>query len=105
MHRTYECTNAPVRVYWFNDRIEIISPGGIFGALTPEKFGKPGITDYRNPNLAEAMRTLGFVQHFGMGILIARKVLKGAGHPEPIFEIDNAYAIATIKTVSNTKRT
>ena len=25
LHRTYESTNAPVRVYWFNDRIEINS--------------------------------------------------------------------------------
>ena len=104
MHRTYEGTNAPVRVYWFNNRIEVFSPGGIFGAVTPENFGKPGLTDYRNPNLAEAMRTLGFVQHFGMGILIARRLLEEAGHPEPQFEIDNANAIATIKAVSNTKR-
>ena len=28
MHRTYEVTNAPVHVYWFNDRIEVLSPGG-----------------------------------------------------------------------------
>jgi ATP-dependent DNA helicase RecG len=28
MHRTYEGTNAPVRVTWFSDRIEILSPGG-----------------------------------------------------------------------------
>ena len=26
MHRTYEATNAPVRVSWFNDRIEVLSP-------------------------------------------------------------------------------
>ena len=105
LHRSYEGTNAPVRVYWFNDRIEIISPGGIFGSLTPERFGKPGITEYRNPNLAETMKTLGFVQHFGVGILIARRSLEKAGHPEPEFDIDSAYAIATIKRVSITKRT
>ena len=28
MHRAYEGTNAPVRVYWFEDRIEIHNPGG-----------------------------------------------------------------------------
>ena len=105
LHRSYEGTNAPVRVYWFNDRIEIISPGGIFGTLTPERFGQPGITAYRNPNLAETMKILGFVQHFGMGILIARNLLEKAGHPEPEFDIDNAYAIAIIKRVSNTLRT
>ncbi|RLW68453.1 MAG: transcriptional regulator, partial [spirochete symbiont of Stewartia floridana] len=49
LHRTYEGTNAPIRVNWFNDRIEISSPGGPYGNVTPENFGLPGITDYRNP--------------------------------------------------------
>lgn len=75
MHRSYEATNAPVRVYWFDDRIEIHNPGGPFGSVTPENFGRPGVTDYRNPNLAEALRALGFVQRFGAGIAIARKAL------------------------------
>ncbi|MYJ67921.1 MAG: hypothetical protein F4087_05320 [Gemmatimonadetes bacterium] len=26
MHRTYEATNAPVRVTWYDDRVEILSP-------------------------------------------------------------------------------
>jgi len=73
LHRSYEATNAPVRVYWFDDRIEIHNPGGPFGSVTVENFGQPGITDYRNPNLAEALRALGFVQRFGTGIAIARK--------------------------------
>lgn len=75
MHRSYEATNAPVRVYWFDDRIEIHNPGGPFGSVTPENFGQLGVTDYRNPNLAEALRALGFVQRFGAGIAIARKAL------------------------------
>lgn len=75
MHRSYEATNTPVRVYWFDDRIEIHNPGGPFGSVTPENFGQPGITDYRNPNLAEALRALGYVQRFGAGIAIARKAL------------------------------
>lgn len=75
MHRSYETTNAPIRVYWFDDRIEITSPGGPYGSVTLENFGQPGIADYRNPNLAEAMRALGLVQRFGIGIGIARKAL------------------------------
>ncbi|MDR0211907.1 MAG: putative DNA binding domain-containing protein [Pseudomonas putida] len=75
MHRSYEATNTPVRVYWFDDRIEIHNPGGPFGSVTRENFGQPGITDYRNPNLAEALRALGYVQRFGAGIAIARKEL------------------------------
>ena len=33
LHRTYEATNSPVRIYWFDDRIEIHNPGGPFGAV------------------------------------------------------------------------
>lgn len=44
-------------------------------AITVENFGQLGITDYRNPNLAEALRALGYVQRFGAGIAIARKTL------------------------------
>ena len=85
MHRTYENTNAPVRVSWFSDRVEVLSPGGPFGSVNTANFGNPGITDYRNPNLAEAMRTLGFVQRFGVGISTARRLLREAGHPAPVF--------------------
>ena len=98
MHRTYEGTNAPIHVYWFNDRVEVLSPGGIFGSITAENFGKPGPVDYRNPNLADAMKTLNLVQRFGVGIPIARRLLKEAGHPAPEFEIDSTYARATIRT-------
>lgn len=88
LHRTYEGTNTPVRVYWFNDRIEVSSPGGPYGSVTCENFGRPGITDYRNPNLASAMKTLGFIQQFGRGIAIARKLMEQNGNPPPEFQID-----------------
>jgi ATP-dependent DNA helicase RecG len=80
MHRTYEGTNAPVRIYWFNDRVEIISPGGPFGTVTPENFGSPGITDYRNPNIADMFKTLGFVQRYGIGIQTAQNAMKQNGN-------------------------
>jgi ATP-dependent DNA helicase RecG len=99
MHRTYEGTNAPVHVYWFSDHVEVLSPGGAFGAITAENFGKPHLIDYRNPNLAEAMRVLGYVQKFGSGIQITRNLLQKAGHPEPEFEILNNFVRATIMSV------
>jgi ATP-dependent DNA helicase RecG len=75
LHRGYEATHAPVRVVWFEDRVEIHNPGGPYGSVTPDNFGQPGVTDYRNPNMAEALRGLGFVQRFGAGISIARRAL------------------------------
>lgn len=97
LHRTYEATSAPVRCYWFEDRIEIHSPGGPFGQVTPENFGQPGITDYRNPHLAEAMRALGYVQRFGVGIQIARKALADHGHPPLEFDVQPTHVLATVR--------
>jgi ATP-dependent DNA helicase RecG len=99
LHRTYEGTNAPVRVYWYDDRIEILSPGGPFGEVTPENFGTPGLTDYRNPNLAEAMRALGYVQKFGGGIVAARGALERNGNPPPEFRVDQSYVLAIVRPV------
>ena len=75
MHRSYEGTNSPIMVYWFDDRIEIINAGGLFGRMTPENFGRPGFADYRNPNIAEVMKILGFVQRFGVGVQMAQTEL------------------------------
>ena len=97
MHRAYENTNAPVRVYWFDDRIEILSPGGPYGAVTAENFGMPGVADYRNPHLAEAMRVLGFVQRFGMGIAIARAELEKNGNPPPEFRPGPSTVLAVVR--------
>jgi ATP-dependent DNA helicase RecG len=97
MHRTYENTNMPVRVYWFDDRIEIINPGGPFGVVTRENFGRPGITDYRNPNLADAMKVMGFVQRFGIGIQTARAEMKRNGNPEIEFQVEPMTVLATVR--------
>ena len=92
MHRSYEATHAPIRVYWFNDRIEIFSPGGPFGDVTAENFGQPGITDYRNPNLAEALRSLGYVERFGSGFVIAHKALGDRLH----FNVQSGIVVARV---------
>ena len=81
MHRTYEATHAPIQIYWYADRIEVLSPGGPFGTVTEATFGMPGVVDYRNPNLAEALRVLGFVQRFGVGLATARRELERNGNP------------------------
>lgn len=97
MHRSYEATNAPIRLYWFSDRIEIINPGGPYGIVTRENFGSPGVTDYRNPHLAEAMKVLGYVQRFGVGIATARRLLAENGNPPPEFEPRDTHVLATIR--------
>jgi len=97
LHRTYESTNAPVRIYWFNDRIEINSPGGPYGNVTPENFGEPGITDYRNPNIGDVLRTFGFIQAFGRGIATARNEMEKNGNPPLEFETNQSVVVCTLR--------
>lgn len=98
MHRDYESSNAPVRITWFNDRVEIQNPGGPFGQVTRANFGTPGITDYRNPYVAEAMKNLGYVQRFGVGIQLARKELAKNGSPDPEFVVEENHVLVVIRS-------
>jgi len=97
MHRTYEGTNAPVRLTWFEDRIEIQSPGGPFGLVTVENFGRPGVADYRNPDIADAMKTMGFVQRFGVGIATAARALADNGNPPIEWNVNEQFVFATLR--------
>ena len=85
MHRAYDGTTSPCRVSWYADRVEIINPGGPYGAVSPESFGTPGVTDYRNPTLSEALKGYGFVERFGQGLEIVRAALAENGNPPAEF--------------------
>ena len=84
MYRSYE-SNAPIYVYEFSNRIEIINPGGLFGEATPQNF--PNASDYRNVVIAEAMKILGYVNRFNYGIKRAKDELIKNGNGEPDFDL------------------
>jgi predicted HTH transcriptional regulator len=77
----------------FNDRVEINSPGGPYGNVTVENFGKLGITDYRNPNIGDALKAFGFIQAFGRGIATAEKALMENGNPPLQFEVTQSAVV------------
>lgn len=84
MHRSYE-SNAPIYIYEFSDRIEIINSGGLFGDVNKENF--PNASDYRNIVLAETLKRLGYVNRFNYGINTAKAELIAQGNGEPEFDI------------------
>jgi ATP-dependent DNA helicase RecG len=95
MHRDYE-SNAPVRFYWFSDHIEIQNAGGLYGAVTPQTF--PNQNDYRNPKIAEAMKTLGYVNTFGRGIARTQRLLSENGNPPAEFGISEpTFFLASVR--------
>lgn len=99
MHRTYEGTNTPVRIHWYNDRVELTSPGGLYGQVTAENFGT-GATDYRNPLLAEIMHNMGFAQRFGLGLPLAKQALARNGNPPPEFNLTSSHVTVTVRATT-----
>jgi len=93
MHRNYE-SNTPVRFYVFSDHIEIQSPGGLYGEATPDNF--PTRNSYRNPVIAEAMKSLGFVNKFGYGVQRAQALLIENGNPPAEFVFDDQVVLVKI---------
>ena len=93
MHRSYE-SNAPVRFNWFDNRIEIQNPGGLYGMASPENF--PRQTDYRNPVVAAAMATLGYVNAFGRGVIRSQEALRRNGSLEAEFTFEPSHVLASI---------
>ncbi len=93
LHRSYEST-APIRFYWFADRIEIQSPGALYGEASPENF--PAQNSYRNPILAEALKTLGFVNRFGRGVVRANDALMKNGNRPAEFHFDHGFVRVTL---------
>ena len=96
IHRNYR-SNTPVRIHWFNDRIEIYSPGGPYGELNTDNFGREGITSYRNPTIAEALKNLGYIERFGFGIPLAKKSLQENGNPELEWDVRGSTVLVIVR--------
>ncbi len=94
MHRDYAST-APLRITWLEDRLEIQSPGGLYGEASPANF--PRQTSYRNPVVAEALKALGYVNRYGRGVLRAQDALQKNGSPPAEFQFDAGYVLATLR--------
>ena len=92
IHRVWD-VNSQIRVSMFDDRIEIVSPGGLPAGIIEEEYLSGKLSVLRNRNLANVFYRLGFVEIFGTGItrikqLYAESLIK------PDFEVsENAIEI------------
>ncbi|MEA3558520.1 MAG: ATP-binding protein, partial [Candidatus Thermoplasmatota archaeon] len=71
-HRDYWKKDT-VKVAVFKDRVEVRSPGLLFGGLTIEAIRKGNISKRRNPLIADKFKDIHFVENWGRGI---KKILK-----------------------------
>lgn len=67
VHRTWD-VNAQIKISLLQDRIEIVSPGGLPAGLSEEEYLKGQISILRNPIIANIFFRLGLIEQFGTGI-------------------------------------
>lgn len=89
IHRDYSAffENTPVGIEVYQDRIEFISKGGLYGGGSVRQLGK-GRPDTRNPVIANIMELMHVTENRYSGIPTMRKELKEAGLPAPEFVVN-----------------
>ena len=85
IHRVWDI-DSHIRVSMFDDRIEVISPGGLPVGITAEEYLSGKLSVLRNRNLANVFYRLGFVEIFGTGITRIKQ-LYAESLVKPDFEV------------------
>lgn len=83
-HRDYRIAGRRIEVRMFDDRMEIISPGGLPGHITLDNIVEEHYS--RNPRLVKGLFYGGFIEELGLGIDRMIDEMVQAGHPPPQFD-------------------
>ncbi len=82
IHRDY-LSMADVRVFIFDDRVEIVSPGSFPDGVTPEKPTHKPV----NSILSSYMYDIGLIEKYGSGIYLENKLCRMNGNEKPIYNL------------------
>jgi ATP-dependent DNA helicase RecG len=97
-HRDYQLTGRRIEIRMFDDRMEVISPGGLPGYITVDNIVEEHFS--RNPRLVHGLFQWGFIEELGLGVDRMIEDMVNAGHPPPEFR-DAPYAFTV--TLRNTR--
>lgn len=89
-HRDYRAASQ-VRVFVFDDRLEIVNPGGLLNMLDLDSLRIGGISQARNPAIAAFLRRALRREHLGIGIPEVFRDLAQRGMPAPEIRLDGGH--------------
>jgi ATP-dependent DNA helicase RecG len=75
LHRNYAITGSSIRVFLFEDRLEVRSPGRLPNSVTIEKM-KAGVSFALNPVLLKFMQNLRYIDKLGRGIPMVNRIAR-----------------------------
>ena len=83
-HRDYRIMGRRIEVRMYEDRLEVISPGGLPGYMTLDNLVEEHFS--RNPRLVSGLYQWGYIEELGLGIDQMIEDMVNAGHEPPTFE-------------------
>lgn len=89
-HRDYRAASQ-IRIFVFDDRLEIINPGLLLNHLTLDSIRLGGISQRRNPVIAAALARLRGRESLGMGVPEMVERMRERGLPEPELSLEGGH--------------
>lgn len=83
-HRDYRLSGRRVEIRMYEDRLEVISPGGLPGYITLDNIVEEHFS--RNPRLVAGLFQWGYIEELGLGIDRMIEEMLQFGHAAPNFE-------------------
>ena len=84
VHASYAESSTPIRIGFYDDRIQVDSPGLLLPGMTVDTMRR--VSRLRNPTLARIFREAGIMEQWGTGIQRVFEQVAQAGLPEPTIE-------------------
>lgn len=86
IHRDWSLSGQHIRIFMFDDRIEVHNPGKLMPGISVEQLRKgESRSVLRNPAIVEVFKDLGFIEKLGSGIPRVLRLFKEHGLKKPEF--------------------
>ena len=98
IHRVWDI-NSHIRVSMFDDRVEIVSVGGLPNSVTVDSYLSGDLSVLRNPILANIFHRLNLIEKFGTGIRRIKEAYTDS-QTKPSFEVTDNIIKVTLPLLS-----